>query len=171
MLGRAARIAGMVLTGLLVLCLTAMLLLASAQILWRNAFSMAIPYSGDLLEWLVLWIAMLGAMAASAGSRHISIDALSHLLSDEARRWAGIAVQFCAMSVCVALLLITGAYWLDTMGYGETTLGGVPRWILETILPAAFAVMAGAHFCHMVSFVRRGRLAASKEPGLPARGA
>ena len=159
MLGRAVKFAAHGLTGLLASCLTAMLLLAAAQILWRNAFRMAIPHAEQMLEWLVLWIAMLGAMAASAGSRHITIDALSHVLPDSARRWAGITAQFFAMVTCLVLLFITGGYWIDTMGYGETTLGGLPRWILESIVPLAFAVMAGAHCSHIISLLRFGRLA------------
>ena len=151
--------AGRLLTGLLAAFLSAMLVLAAAQILWRNVFRMSIPYSEQLLEWLVLWIAMLGAMAASVGSRHITIDALSQVLSASARRWAGVAAQFFALIACTALFLICGSYWVDTMSYGETTLGGLPRWAFEAVLPAAFAVMAGAHLVHMISLLRHGRLA------------
>lgn len=150
---------GRLLTGLLATFLSAMLVLAAAQILWRNAFRMSIPYSEQLLEWLVLWIALLGAMAASMRSRHITIDALSQVLSESARRWVGVAAQFFALAACVALFLICGAYWLDTVSYGETTLGELPRWAFEAILPVAFAVMAGAHLAHMVSLLRHGRLA------------
>ncbi|MCY3814755.1 MAG: TRAP transporter small permease subunit [Gammaproteobacteria bacterium] len=157
--GRAGKMAGRLLTGLLATFLGAMLVLAAAQILWRNVFRMSIPHSEQLLEWLVLWIAMLGAMAASVGSRHITIDALSQVLSESARRWAGVAAQFFALVACMALFLICGSYWLDTMSYGETTLGGLPRWAFEAVLPAAFAVMAGAHLVHMVSLLRCGRLA------------
>ena len=159
--------AGRVLTGLLAACLASMLALAAAQILWRNVFGMAIPHAEELLEWLVLWIAMLGAMAASAGSRHITVDALSQVLSDTGRRWAGVAAQFFAFAACLALFLICGAYWLDTMTYGETTLGDVPRWMLEGILPLAFLVMSGAHLAHAISLLRRGRLAGGAAPGGP----
>lgn len=165
MAGMAGRIARRLLTGLLAGCLAAMLILAAAQILWRNVFRMSIPHSEQLLEWLVLWIAMLGATAASIASRHITIDALSQLLSASARRWAGLAVQFFACVVCVALLLICGTYWLDTMSYGETTLGGLPRWAFEAILPGAFAVMSAAHLAHLIALLRHGRLAGSVQAG------
>ena len=171
MLGKAARVAGRALTGLLASCLTAMLLLAAAQILWRNAFRMAIPHTGELLEWLVLWIAMLGAMAASAGSRHITIDALSQVLSDSQRRWARIAAQFFAMIICLTLMIIAGAYWIDSVSYGETTMGDVPRWTLESIVPVAFAVMAGAHGVHTISLLRFGRLAGPRGSDELIRGA
>ena len=161
--------AGRLLTGLLATFLGAMLVLAAAQILWRNVFRMSIPHSEELLEWLVLWIALLGAMAASVGSRHITIDALSQVLSESARRWTGVTAQFFALLVCVALFLICGSYWLDTMKYGETTLGELPRWAFEAILPAAFAVMTGAHFVHMVSLLRRGRLAGAAATADPSK--
>ena len=142
-----------------------MLVLAAAQILWRNAFGMAIPYTEEILEWLVLWIAMLGAMAASVGSRHISVDALSQVLSKPARRWAGVSAQFFAFAACLALFLICGAYWLETIGYGETALGDTPRWVLEAIVPLAFAVMSGAHLAHTISMLRHGRLAGGRGTG------
>ena len=169
MLAGAGKTAGRLLTGLLAACLTAMLLLAAAQILWRNAFGLAIPYSEELLEWLVLWIAMLGAMAASIGSRHITVDALSQALSDTARRWAGVAGQFFAFVTCLALFFVCGGYWLDTMIYGETTLGDVPRWVLESVLPLAFAVMSIAHLVHTASLLRHGRLAGGAGTGGSAR--
>ena len=110
---------------------------------------------------------MLGAMAASAGSRHITVDALSQVLSDTGRRWAGVAAQFFAFAACLALFLICGAYWLNTMTYGETTLGDIPRWMLEGILPLAFAVMSGAHLAHAISLLRHGRLAGGAGPDGP----
>lgn len=169
--GRPAKFAGRALTGLLVLCLAAMLLLAAGQILWRNAFRASIPHAEELLEWLVLWVAMLGAMAASVRSRHITIDALSHLLNASARRWAAIVAQSFATAVCAALLLITGSFWIESMGYGETTLGDAPRWLFESIVPAAFAVMAVAHGLHLASLVRHGHPSGGEEPALPARDA
>lgn len=169
MASMAGRIAGRLLTGLLAGCLAAMLVLAGAQILWRNVFHMSIPHSEQLLEWLVLWIAMLGATAASIASRHITIDALSQLLSASGRRWAGVVVQFFACVVCVALLLICGAYWLDTMSYGETTLEGLPRWAFEAVLPGAFAVMSAAHLAHMITLLRHGRLAGSAQADDPGK--
>ena len=165
-LGRAATLAGSALTGLLVLCLGAMLLLAATQILSRNAFRTAIPHTEELLEWLVLWVAMLGATAASLKSRHITIDALSHLLADSARRWAAITAQGFAMAVCAALMLIAGGFWIESMDYGETTLGDAPRWLFESIVPAAFAVMTVAHGAHLISLIRHGRLAGGEVPAL-----
>lgn len=166
--GRAATLAQGALTGLLSACLGAMLLLAAAQIFSRNAFRASIPHTEELLEWLVLWVAMLGAMAASLKSRHITIDALSHLLGDSARRWTAVAAQSFAMLVCAALMLITGYFWLESMGYGETTLGDAPRWLFESIVPAAFAAMAVAHGSHAVALICHGRLAADEES--PRRG-
>ncbi len=166
--GRAAMLAQGALTGLLAACLGTMLLLAAAQIISRNAFRTSIPHTEELLEWLVLWVAMLGAMAASLKSRHITIDALSHLLGDSARRWAAVAAQSFAMLVCAALLLITGSFWLESMGYGETTVGDAPRWLFESIVPAAFAAMAVAHGSHAVSLIRHGRLSQGEDPALRA---
>ena len=61
----------------LVSILTAMLVLASAQILARNFFQAGILW-GDILVWvMVLWVGLVGAMVAARRNQHISIDIVS----------------------------------------------------------------------------------------------
>ncbi|MCH8220487.1 MAG: TRAP transporter small permease subunit [Proteobacteria bacterium] len=66
--------------GLLVLILTSMILLASTQIFLRNFLSTGFTIGDELLRILVLWLAMLGALAASRDQRHIAIDALTAMI-------------------------------------------------------------------------------------------
>ena len=60
------------------------MLLAVAQIVLREAFSTGFVWADELLKLLVLWLAMVGSVAASRDNRHIRIDALSHILPDTA---------------------------------------------------------------------------------------
>ena len=90
-------------TGLLTLVLGAMILLAAAQIGLRNFFGGGFSWADESLRIMVLWVAMLGAVAASRDQRHVSIDALSRFLSPALRRWTRILINLFAAAVCLAL--------------------------------------------------------------------
>ena len=70
---------------LLSIVLVSMILLASGQIGLRNLFGSGFPWADEALRLLVLWVAMLGAVAASRENRHISIDILSRVLPERPR--------------------------------------------------------------------------------------
>ena len=69
----------------LTLLLTGMLLLAGAQILLRNVGEGGFPWADEALRIMVLWLAMLGGLAASRDNRHIAIDALALILPPSMR--------------------------------------------------------------------------------------
>jgi hypothetical protein len=64
--------------GLLTLILGLILLLAPLHVFRRSFFDASISLGHPLLRVLVLWVGMLGALAATRGRRQISIDILSH---------------------------------------------------------------------------------------------
>ena len=61
---RADRIGRLAETAILVLLLTAMMLLASSQIALRNFFASGFAWADEALRLMVLWLAMIGAVAA-----------------------------------------------------------------------------------------------------------
>src|SRR5690606_33547420 len=66
---RLERLGRLLEDALIVLLLGALVVLASAQILLRNVFSMGLAWSDGLVRMLVLWLALLGALAASRDGR------------------------------------------------------------------------------------------------------
>ena len=78
-LSRADQIGQSVENAALVAVLAAMILLAGAQIVLRNFFDSGFPWADEALRLMVLWVAMLGAVAAGRENRHIAIDALSRI--------------------------------------------------------------------------------------------
>ena len=71
--------------GLIAVLVLAMVLLAGAQILLRNLFGTGIEWADPLLRALVLWTAMLGALAAARDDKHIGLD-LRHALRARTRK-------------------------------------------------------------------------------------
>ena len=72
--------------GLLVSLLVLMVLLATGQILLRNLFDAGLSWGDPSLRLMVLWLALLGAMAATRDDNHIRIDLLSRYLPGHWRR-------------------------------------------------------------------------------------
>ena len=71
---------------LLILMLAAMVLLAATQIFLRNFFNMSIYGTDQMLRLLVLWVAFLGAVAASRDGKHIHVDAIARWLQGGGNR-------------------------------------------------------------------------------------
>ncbi|MGD2064297.1 MAG: TRAP transporter small permease [Nitrospirota bacterium] len=121
---------------------TAMVVVAVAQIVLRNALSSSIPAADTLLRHAVLWVGFLGAALAAHEDRHIRIDIGARMLPGHVRRRVEAFFHVASAGVC---LLLARAAWTFMMldREGEATVAlGIPTWILQTILPAAFCLLA-----------------------------
>lgn len=128
--------------GLLVFLLSSMILLAGSQIILRNVFSTGFTASDSILKILVLWVGMFGAVVATRERRHIAIDILSRYLSDQQRAYVEVVINIFVSIVCSLLALHSARMML--VDYTEKTIAfsGVPTWLLESILPVAFSIIA-----------------------------
>ena len=140
---------------LLVLLLAAMIVLAGAQIVLRNLFESAIVWADPLLRVGVLWVGMIGAMVATRGDRQISIDAVSKFLPPRTK--AGIRVVTDIFTAVVSAVVAWSAYrlMLEDRAAGGLTIGFVPVWICETVIPVAFAVIALRYLGYAVRHARK----------------
>ena len=76
LLGRLERAGTALETFLLVSILTAMMVVAVGQIVLREGFGTGFGWADELVRLMVLWLAMIGSIAACRENRHIRIDAL-----------------------------------------------------------------------------------------------
>ena len=126
----------------LVLLLVGMMLLAVGQILLRELFSTGFLWADELLRLLVLWLAMVGSVAACRDNRHIRVDALSHLLPARAVAAVRIVVDLFAAAVSAVIAWHAFRYLGLEREFGDTVLLDTPAWILHSIVPLAFALLA-----------------------------
>lgn len=116
--------------------------LAGAQIILRNFFDTGLPWADPLLRALVLWTGMLGALAAVRDDQHIALDVLQRFLAPRAQRVArvltfGFAAALCAVMAWYSIDLVK----ID-LASGSNAFANVPSWLIESILPAGFGLMA-----------------------------
>lgn len=127
---------------LLAALLASLLLLSLAQIGLRLFLDTGLAWAEPAGRAGVLWLALLGALGATRGHRHIAIDALPRVLPPPARRVAWAIAQAATAALCA------GMAWL---GWGLVQLereaplpfiAGVPSWVPMLALPAGFGLMA-----------------------------
>ena len=126
----------------LVVLFSTMMLLAVAQIVLREVFSTGFIWADELIKLLVLWLAMVGSVAASRDNRHIRIDALSHILPDTAIKLTRILVDLFAVAVCAVIAWYSYQYLLLEIEFEDKVLIDTPAWIAHLIVPLAFAVIS-----------------------------
>lgn len=141
---------------LLVLMLAAMVLLAAAQILLRNFMGVSLEWTDQALRLLVLWVAFLGAVAASREGKHIHVDAVARWLPGRMRAWAGAITALFTLAVCLVLAWQSMRYLLKSMETGEMAFGVLPVWLASSILPLAFSLIALRYGLRLVHQVRQG---------------
>jgi TRAP-type C4-dicarboxylate transport system permease small subunit len=138
---RMARLIERIETALIALLVLAMVLLAGAQILLRNLFDTGFAWADPLLRAMVLWAAMLGALAAARDDKHIGLDLLTHFLHGRAKRIARVIALLFAAAVSAAMAWY--GFNLVQVDYGgNTVIAGIAGWIIEAILPVGFALLA-----------------------------
>jgi C4-dicarboxylate transporter DctQ subunit len=129
-------------TGMLVTMLSVMMLIAVAQIIMREAFGTGFGWADELVRLMVLWLAMVGSIAACRDNRHIRIDALSHVMPDTLVKVVRIAVDTFAAIVCAIIAVQSWRYLQIEIEYEFTVLVDTPAWIAHAVMPFAFALIA-----------------------------
>jgi TRAP-type C4-dicarboxylate transport system permease small subunit len=139
---------------LLAVLLLAMILLAPLQIVLHDVFDSGITWIDPLLRVLVLWVGMLGALAASRDGRHITIDVLSRLLPARARAATDALTSLFATAVSGLVAWHAARFVLTEYSFESTAFSGLPAWALQSILPFAFGMIALRYLLRFASSLR-----------------
>lgn len=127
---------------MLVALLTTMMLVAVGQIIMREAFGTGFAWADELVRLIVLWLALVGSIAACRENRHIRIDALSHVLPDNVVKAIRVFVDLFAAAVCAVVAVQAWRYLQIEIEYEDTVLVNTPAWIAHVIMPVAFGLIS-----------------------------
>ncbi len=125
----------------LAVMLAAMVVVAAAQILLRNLFEWNFSWGDPFTRLLVLWVGLLGALAATRQNRHIAIDLVTHLLPARVRAGAQAINSLFASAVCVVVAWYAGIFILEERKFGGAGLLGLPDWLLHSVIPLGFGLI------------------------------
>jgi len=150
-LGRLERFGKGVEDAVLVLILTGMIGLASAQIVLRNFFDVGFIWGDEMLRMLVLWLAVGGAVAARRSDKHIHIDLLNRYLPWRAATAVKVVVHGFTAAVAGLVAWHGLAFVRTSHEFGDVLLGNVPAWIPQAVLPLGFALIAWRYALFMLA--------------------
>jgi TRAP-type C4-dicarboxylate transport system permease small subunit len=131
-----------------------MILVAGMQIILRNLFDTGFGWSDPLLRVMVLWVGLVGAMAATRERRHISIDVLSRFLPRRGRQISGVITDLFSTVVCFLLTWHSAYFVMQEYQGGTEAFIGVKAWLCEAIMPVGFAVMTLRFAVSMIERIR-----------------
>ena len=136
----------------LLIILISMILLAGAQIFLRNFFDGGIYWGDEMLRVMVLWLTVAGGLAASRMDKHISIAVLDRFLPDRAQLIIKIIIDLFTASVCALFAWHSARFVMGSYEFADTLMRNVPAWILQSILPVGFGLMA---YRHLILAIKR----------------
>ena len=130
---------------LLAVLISVMVLLGAGQIFSRNVLGQGVGWADEVLRLMVLWLALLGAMAASRDRRQLRIDLLSRYLKGRPKYFFDAMADLLTAFVSAVIAWYAFAFVSETKSFGDMLVGSIPAWIVQSILPLAFAVIGVRH--------------------------
>jgi TRAP-type C4-dicarboxylate transport system permease small subunit len=154
----AARLSRRAEDTLLMILLTAMIFIGGWQIFMRNVLGISLSWADESQRLLLLWLALLGAVAASRDRRQLRIDLAARYLKGVPLRLLEAGADLLTATVSVIIGWYSLAFVRETFGYGDTLMGVVPAWTVQIILPVAFFLIGWRHLINAVlSLLGRAR--------------
>ena len=131
--------------GLLIGIFAGLMFVAVAQIALRNVWSSGLPWADGFVRIAVLWLAVLGAIAASRDRKHIAINLSQRLLPVVLQRPVLALTEAFTAGVCGCLAYYSWIFVRDSRAFGDVLLGDWPAWLFQAVLPVGFALVAYRH--------------------------
>lgn len=139
---------------LLALVLSTMLLLAITDIAMRLITGGSLIWIPPVLQILVLWLGLLGALLATRSQEHIAIDVISRFVGPLGKKICGISGSLFAAIVCSLVAYFSIEFLQQSIEYDDIAFAQVPAWPLQLIIPFTFSLMALRFFLHTIGYVR-----------------
>lgn len=136
----------------LVVLLGTMIGVAVFQIINRQLLGslFAMGWADELVKLIVLWLAMIGSVAACRENKHIRIDLITHVLSGPVVTWAKVVVDLFAAGVSAVIGWHSYRLIREEMGWGDTIFSDMPLWAFHAIVPVAFLLLSYHFLVHAV---------------------
>ncbi len=128
--------------GLTGVALLAMGVLPVLELALRALLNKGVPGSSGYVQNLTLWVAFLGAMLASREGRHLNLSTGADLLPPRFHEIAATLVAMASTAVASGLFWASLQFVRSEKASPASIAGWLPIWMVESILPAAFMVIA-----------------------------
>jgi TRAP-type C4-dicarboxylate transport system permease small subunit len=115
--------------------------------------SFSLAWADELVKMIVLWLAMVGSIAACRDNKHIRIDLITHVLKGTIVTWIKVVVDLFAAAVCAVIAWQAWRFINEERTWGDIFLGDIPLWIAHAIVPLAFALVSYRFLVRVLSLL------------------
>jgi TRAP-type C4-dicarboxylate transport system permease small subunit len=122
--------------------LSVMILVAFLQIALRNLLATGLSWGDPFVRYLVLWVGFIGAALAAREGKHITIDVFSKWIPATGNAVIQPVANLFSSGICWLLALAAVKFIRNETQIGASMLLGFPPWLLQSILPITFVLMA-----------------------------
>lgn len=119
---------------LIIAMMAAMVALVFANVVCRYIFSFSIIWAEELSQYLMVWIAFLGAGLAMREGRHVAVEMLQDALPQPLGRIARVIVLL-AILAFLATLVVLGVMFVSFAWEQETPVMNIPTGIPYLAVP------------------------------------
>jgi TRAP-type mannitol/chloroaromatic compound transport system permease small subunit len=134
----------------------AIVALMATNVVLRYLFSIGSVWAQEL-EWhLLVPLIMLGIPYALLKGDHVRVDVLFERLPPAARGWIEVVSQVLAILIALAFVWLSLSYVQQSFAVDEKSAdpGGLSyRWLLKSLLPLGFALLALQSFAKLLGVV------------------
>lgn len=135
--------------------LLAIIVLAALQIVLRNFFSMSLFFADELIRIAVLWIAVIGGVAAARDGRHIAITIVPRYFPHAWHKPASVLACTFAAVISGTLMWHAFRFVADSRRFDDVILGDMPAWMFQAVMPIGFGLMCYHFVRHAIVLLRR----------------
>lgn len=125
----------------------AILMLISSVLVFINVFlrqfNLGLPWTEELIRYLIIWITFLGMSACVREGTHISIDAIPDMLKGKAKQWLQAVIYVLCILFSVLMTWYSYLYLskLSTTGQLSPALGVPMHYFYVVILISSFIII------------------------------
>jgi TRAP-type C4-dicarboxylate transport system permease small subunit len=139
---RFDRVAERIENAALTLTMAALVGVAAVQLVLRSVFSTTLVWADEFQRIVVLWLALLGAVAAARTDRHLRIDVVHKLLGPRLRELVSALASLVVVAVAAVLSYEAARFTAQAYSFGDTVMGDVKQWPFLLIMPLAFGLIS-----------------------------
>ncbi|HCK20215.1 MAG TPA: C4-dicarboxylate ABC transporter substrate-binding protein [Thalassospira sp.] len=126
------------------------------EVLARYFFVRPTIWAAELSQLCLIWGSLLGMPWALSARRHISVDAVTRLLSPKIQRLVEIIAMTCILAFSVMVTFKGWEIFYESFERGRTsgTMLDLPAWIAELPVAIGFALLAIQAVIEIVGLLR-----------------
>ena len=119
---------------------TVLLVVMSAQVIWRYVFNDPIYWSEELARYLFVWLTFLAASMAFRDHKHMAVDLIQPFLGPVARRWQHAIITGILAVFFIIVLVVAPEILSITLDQPSASLS-IPIALLYLSFPFSIFIM------------------------------